>query len=726
MFVNSIKSHKNYLYHFHTAPMQKNFSGRMLSFTEIEEKIKEGDIQTIRTLSDLSVINKKADTLLHTAARYNQKEICRYLLNKKQNPNQKNIHGKTPFAISCSRNNISLVQTFLLYDADVNAQDNLKNTPLHLSINNPEITKLLLDYGANPYLINDFGQTAFANSCTKPQTLEVYLKYAVNPNTINLNGQTLMHEVIINNRLDIADLLKKYRAEINYKDKWGKSPIFYSTNADTLNWLVLNNANINATDKNQQTVLHQSVIKNNLKFTNEILKCNANPNIKDKQGLTPLVYAKTINMMRLLLHYGANPDIKTPNGKYLLHNCAKANNLEAVNLLTIYKADPNVIDKDGNCPMDLTTNNDIKILLLAAGSNPNFRTYLIDSFKNRNSEFVDLLLECGANPDKIDKKGNSSVFYINNKADLLKLIKHNANLNLYNKKGYTPMLHFALLGNKNLVELLKQNGAHNLKSLNNETIEDCYEKYETYSKWLNKHKKAKSTSFKGRRYYEYGTEGLRKNLNYKTQLTTAKIDETIENSPNVDVGLVEACKLLSEEEKKIYLAMQSLGPVIKHFSVMVKDDINKIASKNPAGSKLPIIGICKQYSDTVFSDDFIKEIKAEAWNIKEQYEDIVKNYYIKNISDLIVNYNKLNKYLSDGIKYLNCVEDETATREKILVNLETSTKRCSKNNKKLIDALNKTAKKYEDIANKLVSIQNERQKKRTARKTVIKIIMLGM
>lgn len=723
MFVNTIKPNQNYL-HFHTAPIQRNFSGRVLSFTEIEEKIKEGDIHTLQTLHDLSIINKKADTLLHAGARYNQKEICRYLLNKKQNPNQKNIHGKTPFAISCSRNNISLVQTFLLYDADVNTQDNLKNTPLHHCTNNPEITKLLLDYGASPYLLNTFGQTAFANSFKKPQTLEVYLKHGVNPNTINLNAQTLMHEAIINNRLDIADLLKTYRAEINYKDKWGKSPIFYSTNADSFNWLISNNANLDLTDKNNQTVLHQSVIKNNLKFTNEILKHKANPNIKDKQELPPLAYAKTINMMKLLLHYGANPDIKTPNGRYLLHNCAKANNLEAVNLLTIYKANPNVVDKDGNCPMDLTVDNDIKILLLAAGANPNFKTYLIDALKTKNSEFADLLLECGANPNKIDEKGNSSVFYINNQADLLKLIKNKANLNLYNKKGYTAMHHFALLGKKNLVELLKQNGAQSLKSLNNETVEDCYEKYETYSKWLNKNKK--TTSFKGRRYYEYGTEGLRENLNYKTQLTTVKIDETIKNSSNIDAGLIEVYKLLSEEEKKIYTAMQSLGPVIKHFSIMVKDDINKIAGRNPEGSKLPVIGLYRQYSDTVFSDTFIKEIKAEAWNIKEQYEDIVKNYYIKNISELISNYNKLNKYLSDGIKYVNFIEDETATREKILVNLETSINRCSQNNKKLIAGLNKTSKKYEDIANKLVNIQKERQKKRTATKTVIKIITLGI
>ena len=724
MLIAPISLNKHYIYSTCTQPCHISFTGQLLTFDEIEERIKEADINAIKQLKDVSVINKKFDSLLHVGARYNQTEICRYLLNKKQNPNQKNLHGKTPFSIACSRNNKALVQTFLIYGANVNTQDNLKNTPLHLCTNSPEITKILLDYNANPYLPNDFGQTAFANTFTKPQTLEVYLKHGVNPNTIDLNKQTLLHKAIINNRLDIADLLERYRAEINYKDKWGKSPIFYSNNIETLDWLIQNNANINLTDKNKQTVLHQSVINNNLNFTNELLKRKANPNVKDKKELPPLAYAKTINMMKLLLQHGANPDIQTPNSRYLLHNCAKTNNLKAVNLLTIYKANPNVIDKDGNCPMDLTTNNDIKILLLAAGSNPNFKTYLIDALKNKNSEFADLLLECGANPDKIDEAGNSSVFYINNENDLLTLIKNNANLNLYNKYGYTPMLHFALLGNRNLVEVIKQHGAQNLKSLNNETIEDCYKKYETYSKWLNKNKK--STSFKGRAYYEYGTDSLRKNLNYKTQLTTAKIDETIENAPNIDIGLIAAYKLLSEEEKKIYVAMQSLAPVIKHFSIMVKDNINKIASKNPSGSKIPVVGIIKQYHDTVFSNDFIKKIKEEAWNIKNKYEDIVENYYTKNISELISNYTRLNEYLSEGIKYVNYVEGESKTREKLLINLKKSTNNCSVNNRKLVSSLNKTSKKYEELVNKLVNIQDKRQNKRTARKTVIKIITLGM
>ena len=237
MFINAISARKaNYKYHSYCTTINKNFSGRILTFEEIEEKIKKGDINSLKNIKDLHIVNNKLETLLHTSARYNQPEISEYLLNKKLNPNQKHIHGKTPFAIACSRKNEILVKTFLSFNPDFNTQDNLNNTPLHYCVNSPEITKLLLDNNANPYLYNYFGQTSFANTIQHPDSLEVYLKHGVNPNTVNLNSQTLLHESIVKNRLDIANLLKKYKADVNYKDKWGKSPIFYSDNIETLDW----------------------------------------------------------------------------------------------------------------------------------------------------------------------------------------------------------------------------------------------------------------------------------------------------------------------------------------------------------------------------------------------------------------------------------------------------------------------------------------------------------
>lgn len=704
-------------------PKNTTFGTKYLSFNDADERIKKGNLAEVECLPDLYVVNNKLETLLHSSARYNQKEISKFLLQKGLNPNQKNFHGKTPFAIACSRLNIPHVKVFLPYNADINTQDNLNNTPLHQSVSSPEITELLLKNKANPYLKNDFGKTPFTTSFNYPETLETYLKFGINPNTVDSNSQTLMHESVIKQKLDNAQLLKKYNADTNYIDKWGRSPIFYFKDTNTLKWLVANGAKINLTDKNNQTVLHLNVINNDIKKVNALLQLGADPNIQDNKNLPPLAYAKTTKMMELLLKNKANPDVRTPKGSTILHNVTKTNNIEGIYYLTSYHANPNIPDKDYKIPYDYTSCNNAKILLLAAGSNPNFKNYLKDALQKNNQEIFEYLLECGANPNRPDEYGKTSIFYVRNEEQINELKKYNVDLNFYNKDGYTPILHYALLGEKDMVRLLKNNGADDLKSLNGESLEDCYKKYETYSPWLKSVKK--QTTFTGNPYYIYGTPKLREDLNYKTQLTKEKIDKIISNAKNTDEGIIEAYKELSKEEVKIYTAMNALGPVLEHFDFVIKDDINKIAKKNPSLSKLPVIGLISQLIETKFSDDFIKEVESEARNIANQYEDIITHYYSNGIKINAAKYNELNKYLYDGVKYINYVKGENATRNKVIEKLSERNEKFNNRHRKYINSINKQSKKYERLVDKLINFQENKQEKRIMRKAMIKIIFLG-
>ena len=198
------------------------FSGHPLTYDEINEHIKRGQIEQIKTLPDLFIVNKKFDTLLHSSARANQVNISRFLLSKNLDPNCPNINGQTPFAIACSKLNSKLAETFLLYDIDINTKDNLKNTPLHRGIQSPEIVNLLLNNAANPHSANIFSQTPYRMSIDYPNSLEVFLKHKINPNTVDKNGQTLLHEAMIKKNMEIAAILKKYNADVNYKDNLGK------------------------------------------------------------------------------------------------------------------------------------------------------------------------------------------------------------------------------------------------------------------------------------------------------------------------------------------------------------------------------------------------------------------------------------------------------------------------------------------------------------------------
>ena len=700
-------------------------SNGYMSFSDIETLINNGNLKAIQKLSDLSPVNKKQENLLHISARHNQAKITKYLLQKKLSPNIKNNHGKTPFSIACSTGNIELAEPFLLYDIDINSQDKLGNTPLHQAVNSPEITKLLLENKANPYILNDYEQSPFENSYKNPKTLEEYLKYGVNPNTENKNSQTLMHRSIKDGNIKVAQLLKNYDGDINYIDKDGKSPIFYGHDLNSFKWLIKNGAKINIRDKNGQTPLHQKVKESHINSAIILTKLGANPNIEDNNHLPPLAYAKSVKMMQALLNAGANPNVITPKGSTILHNCSKGNIIEAVYYLTQFKADPNILDNENNSPLDLTSNNDVRTLLLAAGANPNHRNYLIQALKTNNTEFLNNLLESGANPNLTNEEGMNCAFFIHNQKEIDKLKSAKLNLDLLNNDGYAPIHHFVLLGKPQMADLLIKNGAEKIKTKDDKSLEDCSEMYKKYNSWIKK--SSNRPSFKGIfPYNTYGTPELRDKVEAKINLTKDDIDAIIKNAPSTDEGIVRAYKQLKNEEQKIYKAINSLFLILKHYSISSKEDISELYSANPKGSKIPVIGTVFQYTDTVFSDDFKNQLLTKMLKITAPYEQIIDNYYRNGIKNLAEKYGELNKYLSDGVKYVSYVDGKNQIRQKVLDCLNNCYNRSKEKDKNCAEKINKISSKYENTFNYIMEYQEAKQTKRTIRKTIRKIITLGM
>ena len=704
---------------------QPRFGASTLLFDNINEYIFNDDINKIKTLPDLYIVNKKQENLLHTSAKFNKYEISKYLLYKNLNPNQKNLHGKTPFAIAAAHGDKDLVSLFLLHGAKVNTKDELQNTPLHQCWNKPDVTELLLRYHANPYAVNEFDKTPVYLALKNLKSLEVYLNNGINPNLANSKNQSLLHSAIIQNNLEAADVLKKYRAEVNYKDASGRSAIFYAKMPESIKWLVKNKANINLQDNNKQTALHLRVINNDANIVNLLLKYKADANIFDNNNLPPLGYAKTLKMMKLLLDNGAAPDVITPKGSTVLHNSVKTSNVEAVYLLLKAGANPNILDKDLKIPLDYAANNDVFALLLGFGANPNYKNYLKQALLSKNYENLSNLLECGADPNMLDENGNNSVFFINNQKELELLKNYKADLNIINKYGYSPVLHFALRGDKEKVNLLISNGASAEIPNQKESLESCYSKYQTYHSWLKPG--TRQTTFTGDfTYKDYGSNYERENLNYKTQLTVEKIDEIIHNAKSTDRGLIDAYNQLKLEERQIYKAINSLYVIFRHYNQLTKEDLNNIAKMNPAGSKIPLVGVLKQLNDTTFTNNFEEKLEQEIEKLRLNYNEIVDVYYSNNIKNMVRNYIQLNEYLTEGVEYVTYMDGTNPLREKILKNLKENKSSCLAKNLKCQTSINNLSAKYEAAYNKVLLFQKDKQERRTTKKVVMKFVTFGL
>lgn len=458
---------------------------KILLFDDIAKFIKNGDLEFIEKLQNPYIINQDLKSLLHISAEEKQFEISKHLLGRGFNINQKDARGKTPFSIACLNKDEPTINLFLEHHPDINTQDELGNTPLHNAIPSKKILGILLDRGAIQYKKDVFGLTVLHAASEDLDTVEYLLKKGVSPNLINDEEQTLMHTAVLDGNIKLADTLINYGADINFRDKKGKSPLFYANNAETLKYLIEKGAKIEIPDQKGKTALHNFVINRDFHSISTLLKYEANPNSIDKSNKSPILYVTNNAIRKLLLMYGANPDIKTSKGETLLHLAAQKNNEEVINTLLSYRADPNILDKNKHAALYYATNNKIRRILLAYGANPNEDAYLHQSLQINNTEFFDDLLKSKADVNFEDFSGKTPIFYCKNPEDLIKLAAKKADINHPDKNGNRPLHQYAAIGDTEMVNLLVKIGADaRLRNNNFETPYELMEKSRQYAEWI--------------------------------------------------------------------------------------------------------------------------------------------------------------------------------------------------------------------------------------------------
>ncbi|SFS67519.1 ankyrin repeat domain-containing protein [Paenibacillus sp. BC26] len=151
--------------------------------------------------------------------------------------NEKDVNGQTALMVAVMNNYPAVVKYLLENKADVNAYG------IHTEDRNPinyasangllDVVKVLLEYEPNMKLLNIYGGTPLIPACEQGyyEVAKILLeKTDVEVNHINKLGYTALHEVTFRpNRggkyADITNLLIKHGADINIKDKNGKTPL---------------------------------------------------------------------------------------------------------------------------------------------------------------------------------------------------------------------------------------------------------------------------------------------------------------------------------------------------------------------------------------------------------------------------------------------------------------------------------------------------------------------
>lgn len=295
---------------------------RVVYSKKITNNNKKKLIKCLMKYCDINKQGKSKTTPLLVSVFNNNYEIAKFLLKNGANPNIKNKYFDSPIEVVSKKKNYKIVK-LLIIEGKINLND-YKYLLLNATFKNDKIlAKILLENGADPNVQFNYEKSRKNTSLNHAvinnnfNMAELLLKYKANPNIKNRRGNTPLSIAVKKDNYNMVKLLLKYDANPNIQDKKGISPILFAVNNEYYDIAKLlikrgkTDININ------KTILHKAVIENNKTMIKFLLNNKVNINMQDRYGNTALHEAVKHNNYEitvLLLYYGANYFIPNYNG----------------------------------------------------------------------------------------------------------------------------------------------------------------------------------------------------------------------------------------------------------------------------------------------------------------------------------------------------------------------------------------------------------------------------
>ncbi len=317
-------------------------------------------------------------TALMIAAWKNFPDIIKQLLYFGANPNFYKANNYNALLIACYHANTEAIKA-LLFASNINCLHNTKNqkSPLILAIESKNdekidaIRALLADERIERNLVGDEDAATAIWLAYQKKEWEIFKALCEDPEVnknLRFKNTTLLHECAINGYKEQLILLLKNGAYIEASNNQGKTPLVLAIeknnidlvdillkegaypdgrlsksniipvvtavikdNADILSLLIRYGVDLQYTDNSGQSLLHLAGVET----VNILVDNGLDPNIKDAEGLTPLLYAIRLGKVEVSkkLVEVSNVNAYTQTGWTALHYAAQSNRLDIVTLL---------------------------------------------------------------------------------------------------------------------------------------------------------------------------------------------------------------------------------------------------------------------------------------------------------------------------------------------------------------------------------------------------------
>ncbi|KAL2787023.1 ankyrin repeat-containing domain protein [Aspergillus keveii] len=308
--------------------------------------------------ADVEAADGEGNTVLHAAARRNILAV-EYLLAAGASCHARNNRGETPLMLGS--HSVRIIRRLLAAGADLHAQDNKGCTALchaaEAKYNGAGVLQFLASQGANIHRPDLSGRTPLHHALpivrSDVDKIEWLLEQGADPNATALNGVPPLHLAVqreaeenveawmwgsssINrNHPSPTKLLLWSGADPNARDATGLVALHLMEDFEVWRALLRSGARIDERDTEGRTLLLRLLARPTTQDSFDefdqkaaaefLLAHSADPNASDDRGLTPLMYAVQdesalrralgARLVKGLLRYGADPEIKTPDGR---------------------------------------------------------------------------------------------------------------------------------------------------------------------------------------------------------------------------------------------------------------------------------------------------------------------------------------------------------------------------------------------------------------------------
>ena len=453
-----------------------------------------GDLNAVRALLDLGAnidaIGPSQHTPLFEACKQNHKEVAELLLKRGANVHMRNIRNDTVLCNVGWHGHTRIGELLIDHGADLDAVNQHGFSALHECCDHGhiEMALMLLRRGASFKLYNAFNYAPI-HQASKNGHVEIVRKLLELGEDANHlapgHHWTPLAEASEHNHPEIVELLLSRGADTEERLGAGgnhQTALMRAAqhgHASVVQLLLdRGKARIDAEDPGSKTALYFSVVAGHVETTKQILLRKPKLEVRDSArgyGYTPLhraAQASQLDLVRLLLEAGADPNVHENHMWTPMHEAAARGELEIVKELLNHKANPEVFQDRKWSPLRLALqachSHVAEFLFDVEGVNIESldiigETPLHEAAYRGLLDMVQELVQRGAVPERPNHHGTTPLLYAAERGhpDVVKFLLDscNADINRIDRSLNTPLHQASYHGNVEVVKALLERGA---------------------------------------------------------------------------------------------------------------------------------------------------------------------------------------------------------------------------------------------------------------------------